>query len=170
MKIKYSLSGAQVEEIISWLYQEWKEKGSSFYLNQNKIEKSYEEGRILGYENNNTLIGFLTWEECSNESGLYISLDIMAIHPGYRRKGIGEKFYKLAENYFFEREAIAVKLFCSPMESEPFWKAMGFQKYPDTAYAEHPLTYYTPLIEHNRSTLDLTSDRLELQGKRIINI
>lgn len=162
MILDYSLNTANFHKIISWLRQEWEDTGSGFYSNREIIRKAYEGKRILACIRENEPIGFLTWTEYKDKSKIYIDLDIIAIHQEFRGQGIGKEFYNLAEKYFIKRGVIVLKLFCSPASSESFWKAIGFQKYPDTGYAEPHLTYYKPLIGHNESISTLPPNRFEL--------
>lgn len=163
MKLINSPEEKEFEEIMSWLHQEWMGTGtgSGFYSNRNLLEEAFEKGKLITFKKDNRPVGFIIWSEHRDNSQLYIELDIMAIHPDYRRMGIGGKFYKLAENYFFEQEAIAVKLFCDPVESELFWKAMGFQKFP-TGLDEPSLTYYKSLIKRSDSSIEGGMNKLEL--------
>ena len=81
----------------------------------------------------------------------------------YRGKGIGKIFYEKIAEHFKSDNFLALKLFCSPPDSEVFWKKMGFIEYPNIGFNEHRLTYYKPIIEVQQSSTDERhNNKLEL--------
>lgn len=94
------------------------------------------------------IIGFLVF----SPGEIYIQIDIFEIQRKYRRKGYGKTFYKLASEAFKDQKFKAVKLFCEPVESERFWRSLGFVKFPERGYSESDLTFYKPLIPHTETT------------------
>lgn len=160
MILRFPLNTNQFKNISTWLYQEWEETGSGFYSNIESIEKSFLQHRILGFEWDDELIGFLTWHENAEKQGTYIDLEVMAIHPRLRFKGIGEKFYKLAENFFARKGFLVIKLFCAPAESQFFWQKMGYLKHHDIGYGQSALSYYKPIIPYTKSVSKKSTDTI----------
>lgn len=152
---------AHLHKIKLWLIEESQKTGEGFYCNWEIIEKSFLNNQLLIFHSNQEPIAFACWYSGGDS---YADIDIFAVHPHFRNKGIGKKFYKTVESYFKSKNYIAVKLFCSPAASEPFWKKMNFIKFPDRGYAESNLTYYKALIKVNNPTPSDSglTDKLEL--------
>lgn len=131
----------QLEELYSWLKEEYEKEGEGFYSNWNIISKSYEKRELLLGELNKQIIGFIVFSDRET----HISLDILNIKKGYQGKGYGRSFYNQVES-MFSRTKIAIEGFCSPAESEEFWKKMGFVELINTGYDQHRLSYYKPLV------------------------
>lgn len=150
-----------LQKIESWLIEESQMKNEGFYCNWQIIEKSFFNNQLLIFHSNQEPIVFACWNSCVDS---YADIDIFAVHPHFRSKGIGKEFYKKIECFFKSKNYIAVKLFCSPTESEAFWKKMNFIKFPDRGYSESELTYYNLLIEVNNpmQSDDEIADKLEL--------
>lgn len=148
----------QLQEIKEWLLKEDKVYNTGFYCNWNIIEQSFHKGLLLSLDVDGKAIGFVVWSKFDK----YIELDIMEIHPKYRNQGLGSLFFKEVEKFFTANKFMAIKLFCSPEESESFWQKMDFIKFPYRGYDEPELTYYKPLIEVE-DVIDYTTDnKLEL--------
>lgn len=159
MKIHIEPNLSQLYEIETWLKAEKEKSNEGFYCNWNIIEDSFNQKQLIVFEYELQTIGFISW---STYNDTYVLIDIMEIHQKYRKNGLGNSFYKKAEEYFKSKKFIAIKLFCSPEESEFFWKKMKFIKFPDTGYSEHKLAYYKPLITINKSEEIKTENKLEL--------
>ena len=149
----------QLEQVKTWLIEEDKKFNEGFFCNWKIIENSYKQNRFFTFSHNGQTIGFISWTEYSNS---YVGIDIMEIHPELRKKGFGELFYKKTEEYFKFKKFKAIKLFCSPKESERFWQKMEFIKFPNRGYSESELTYYKPLIDINQILIGETNNKLEL--------
>lgn len=132
-----------INEIKNWLREEDQISKKGFYCNWNTIAKSFDTNEIITFHNENSTIGFVVW----TSNSIYASIDIFEIHPQHRNKGLGKIFYDKLENFFTNIRLIAVKLFCSPAESQMFWKKLGFIKFPNGIPSEKDLTYFKPLID-----------------------
>lgn len=141
ISIKPSLS--DLSTIKSWLKEEMEVTGEGFYGNWNVVEKVFNENKLITLNYKNIPIGFVTFYE----SEIHVEIEIFVIKPKYRGKGIGKIFYEKVAEHFKSDNFLALKLFCSPPDSEVFWKKMGFIEYPNIGFNEHRLTYYKPLIE-----------------------
>jgi GNAT superfamily N-acetyltransferase len=148
-----------LQKIKEWLIKEQTETNEGFYCNWVMIEKALSNGKLMTLVINDTPIGFIVW----SIGEIHIEIDILEIHPKYRKKGFGKIFFELSSNFFKQKEFIAIKLFCKPIESEEFWKNMGFVKFPQRGYSERNLTYFKPLIS-TLSTLEKSdaNNRIEL--------
>ena len=111
----------------------------------------------LSYQNYS--IGFASFYEYD----IHVEIGIFVIEPKHRGKGIGKIFYEKVAGYFKFKNHLALEIFCSPPESEAFWKKMGFIKYTDIVYFNNRLTYYKPLIETQNVSIDEKhNNKLEL--------
>jgi GNAT superfamily N-acetyltransferase len=162
MKLNFQLNlsptQSDLKEIEKWLIEEDKISGKGFYCNWTIIEKAFRNKKIVTINNNSFPIGFLTWKK----GEIYAEIDIMEIKPENRNSGIGKHFFNQIAEFFKEEGFLAIKLFCSPIESEKFWKKMNFIKFPDRGYSESNLTYYKPLIEIQQTTKNNSVNKIEL--------
>lgn len=157
ISIKPSLS--DLSTIKSWLKEEMEVTGEGFYGNWNVIEKIFNKNNLITLNYKNTPIGFVTFYKFE----IHVEIGIFAINPKYRGKGIGKIFYEKIAEHFKSDNFLALKLFCSPPDSEVFWKKMGFIEYPNIGFNEHRLTYYKPIIEVQQSSTDERhNNKLEL--------
>ncbi|SFD70810.1 GNAT family N-acetyltransferase [Thermophagus xiamenensis] len=147
-KINLEPSESDLKEIENWLLDESKKYDDGFYCNWNIIERSYHKNEVISFELNEKIIGFVVW----SQREIYTEIDILEIHPEFRRKGLGKIFYDKIEKSFKERGSLAIKLFCEPKESEKFWRKMGFIQFPIRGYSESKLTFYKPLIDSCKPT------------------
>lgn len=118
------------------------------------IKKVFNEKRLITLNYQKVPIGFVTYYLCD----IHVEVEIFVIEPKYRRKGIGKIFYEMVAEHFKSSNYLALKLFCSPHDSETFWKNMGFIEYPNLGYREHDLTYYKPLIEVQKLSINEKHD------------
>lgn len=158
-QINCNPSKADLSIIKKCLKEEFEETNEGFYINWEIIEKDFNNNNLIILSYHNSPIGFVTYYL----GDIHVEIKIFVIEPKHRKKGIGKIFYeKIAEHFKLEKY-IAFKLFCSPTESEAFWKQMGFIEYPNIGYREHRLTYYKPLIETQElSTSKNQNNKLEL--------
>lgn len=95
-----------------------------------------------------------------------MKIDIFEIEPSYRQQHLGRFFYTEIENYFKDKGFSAIQLFCSPRESEKFWRKLDFIQFPEVIFSESDLTFYKPLIKtlspNNKGNFDSV---LELWNK-----
>lgn len=149
---------SDLEKIKEWLIKEDKELDEGFYCNWNKIEKSFQNNELITLQVNENPIGFVVW----SNSSICVDIDILEIKPEYRKKGFGKIFFEQVSNYFLNEGYLVIKLFCSPTESEGFWKRMGFEKFPNRGYSENELTYFKTLIDIAPITEIEPENKLEL--------
>lgn len=158
-EINLTPSVKDLKVIEMWLKEEDKKHKFGFYCNWNIIEKSFKSNKLISFELNKSVIGFLIY----SIGDIYIEIDIMEVHHDYRRNGFGKIFFEKIEDVFKKQKILAIKLFCEPRESEHFWRKMGFIKFPDRGYSESDLTFYKPIIEVQSSTeIPNSLNKLEL--------
>lgn len=158
LKINTSPSKTDFEKIEKWLIEEYETKEEGFYCNWAIIEKAYKNKEFVTIDYCENPVGFIVWRN----NDIYAEIDILEIRPEHRRKGIGDFFIIEFSKYLRSQEIIAIKLFCSPRESERFWKKLGFTKFPDRGYSESDLTYYKPLIEVSSNKNGIAEHKIEL--------
>lgn len=148
-----------IEEILIWLKDEYNDSGIGFYNNKNIIEQSFEDGNSIVFKYKKKTIGLVVWNK---HDKIRADIDIFVIHPDYRRRGFGHFYYSEILKYFRCKGLKAIKLFCSPPSSEPFWQKMGLIKLPDCGRTEHKLTYYMILVDKASTNPIYTTDTIEL--------
>lgn len=148
-----------LRKIEEWLIEEEKASNEGFYCNWTIIENAFNNNTLVTLDFQNSPIGFIVW----SKGEIYAEIDILEIKPEYRRRGVGKLFFEEISKYFKQKGFLAIELFCSPRESEPFWKNMGFIKFPNRGYSESDLTYFKPLIRvQPNSENELTDNKIEL--------
>ncbi len=158
MKIIYHPNLANLKALEVWLNEEYEKYSEGFYSNWNIIEKAFAEDRLIIFQIDQDSIGFLVWSSYKK----CVEIDIISIHPDYRGKGYGKTFYDKVEEYFWLKDFRVLELFCSPRESEVFWKKMNYIKFPDNVSFRTEPTYYKPLIRINPTTEKTITNKLEL--------
>jgi GNAT superfamily N-acetyltransferase len=158
-QLKTSPTQFDLKKIEEWLVQEDREFNEGFYCNWTIIKNAFIDKRFVTLDFNESPIGFLVW----SIGTIHVEIDILEIKPDYRKKGIGHTFLEKISEYFKLKGFLAIKLFCSPIESERFWKKIGFIRFPELEYSESELTYFKPLIEiQQTSTNRETDNKVEL--------
>lgn len=114
-------------EIHDWLKEEYLIKHKGFYSNWRKIKEAFEEGELLIYEVNKVVVGFIVFTEIDSTR----IIDIAAIKPSERGKGIGREFVNRVVYHFNLVGVKTLKIFCSPSSSEMFWRKLGFSNSND---------------------------------------
>lgn len=159
LQIKCKPSLSDLSAIKKWLEEEIEESGEGFYVNWIIIEKAFYNNNLISLNYQSSSIGFVTFYKFE----IHVDIGIFVIKPIHRRKGIGKIFYEKVAEYFKHQNYLAFKLFCSPTNSESFWKLMGFIEYPNIGSGEHNLTYYKPIIEVLQPlTYESHNNKLEL--------
>jgi GNAT superfamily N-acetyltransferase len=126
MKVLFTPSQKDIDEIEQWLLQEDKKSGQGFYCNWNLIVSSYNEGNLAAISIDAKPVGFVTWQEDEKTA----TISIAEIHPKFRSKGLGRTLITALFNRFQENGICVTDLQCAPASSEPAWKKMGYQEFP----------------------------------------
>jgi len=119
--------------IEAWLPKD--ESVPSLAVNWNITKKVYQEK------------GMLVWEDSTTEKAvayfwgsLHSHDSVLEIHPGYRRKGIGQAFVEHLIGISRQRGELLLEIECAPETSKEFWMAMGFD------VRAHGWTMYGPQL------------------------
>ncbi len=147
-KFIISPTETDLQEIRNWLINEEQEFSAGFYCNWNIIEKAFFNKELVCFNYYDNPIGFVVW----SKGEIYAEIDIFEIKPDFRCKEIGRILFNHTSDYFKRMGFLAIKLFCSPRESEGFWKKMNFTKFPDRGYSESDLIYFKPLVNTGKSS------------------
>jgi len=105
-------------QIETWLKEEV-EYSNGFYHNFGIIENYFKKQLLFVYEENNSILGFIT--------GSIKSPSIINVRKTFKGKGIGKKLYYYLENKSRENNVCLIDIICEPTTSIPFWKKMGFR-------------------------------------------
>ncbi|MCX2679390.1 GNAT family N-acetyltransferase [Galbibacter sp. EGI 63066] len=100
-----------------WLIDEKDTTNQGFYCNWNIILQAFAEKRMSVITDNNA-IGFVVYQMYD----FMAVIDIIEIKPSEREKGFAKKLIKETLRFFKSKGVLVVQLFCSPENSEPFWK------------------------------------------------
>jgi len=159
LKINLNPTNSDFLELKNWMIYEYNKFNDGFYCNWNIIENSYKDNEVITLSLNDKIIGFVYWSQDEN----LIHINIMEIHPDFRKMGLGKIFIEKLEIEFKEQGNIAIVIFCEPRESEYFWRKMEFIKFPNRGWSESDLTFYKPLIKVLEANHDIKEDnKLEL--------
>jgi GNAT superfamily N-acetyltransferase len=124
--------------IKTWLHAEHVLFDIGFWNNRSHVERAHREGRLVVLRIHNKAVAFHT-------HGLVLCTDsIFAVHPNWRRAGLGTKLAEHLIEKAAEMDIALLKIDCSITGSEPFWQSLGFQPVEGhTSYQSHHA--YLPL-------------------------
>lgn len=147
--------------IEEWLIEEKNKFNEGFYCNWNIIREAFTEKRLNIITENDFAIGFIVYRI----SDLTAEIVIAEIKPTERRKGIAKELINGTLEYFRTKEILVTQLFCSPENSEPFWKKVGFLNFPEFPHNSQ-IRMYKPQIQTlelwNKSDLKNNEEVIEL--------
>lgn len=149
-KINTTPTFLDLKEIEKWLIEEREKFNEGFFYDWSIIEKAFKNNELATLDFKKRPIGFIVW----SKKGIYAEIDIFEIKPEHRKKGIGQDFFWKISEDFKQKGFLVIKLFCSPRESEKFWKKMKCIKFPKRGYSESDLTYFKPLIEVQTTSIN----------------
>lgn len=129
-------------QINNWLIEEWKKTNNGFYSDWEMIETSFNEKRLSIITYNDRAIGFVVYKIYK----FVAVIDIIEIKPSERKKGYATKLVNETLEYFKSKRILVIDLFCSPENSETFWRKIGFLNYPETLSFSR-INMYKTLIE-----------------------
>ncbi|KJF45392.1 GNAT family N-acetyltransferase [Draconibacterium sediminis] len=148
LTINLTPTETDLKVIGEWLSSENKKYREGFYCNWSTIVRSYSLNRMISFNLRDKIIGFLVY----SPDEISVEIDIFEIQRKYRGKGYGKIFFKQVADEFKIQKFKAVSLFCEPVESERFWRGLGFLKFPERGYSEPDLRFYKPLISFTEVT------------------
>lgn len=151
-----------LSQIKKWLRNEQNQTNKGFFRHWDRIAQSFDKNELVILTENNCAIGFLLYDIIEE---IIISIDIMEIEQKYRYKGLGRKLVVETLVNFRKRGNLICKLFCSPEDSEHFWKKLGFVTFPDFP-GDNRISMYKPLIK----TLEISEKNIGLDRIELWNV
>lgn len=115
---------AHLRGMLSWLRQEHRETGEGFYCNREIIIESQKQGKVWCAVAHSMVVGFVVQSRMTVGS----SIDILEVKPQSRGQGFGKLLARGAIERLFHSGADFITVRCSPRDSEPFWKSLGFER------------------------------------------
>ncbi len=149
LKTNLNPNEKHLANIENWLIEEWENTQSGFYSNWESIPKAFEEKRLSVITEDDYAIGFIVYKIYD----LISIVDIAEIKQSERKKGVGKKMVNETIDFLKSKGILATQLYCSPENSEHFWKKIGFLNFPEF-YRNSKINMYKLLTE----TLPLTND------------
>lgn len=121
--------------IETWLHAEHVLFGTGFWNNRPQIARAHFEGRLLVLRVHGNAVAF------HNQGETLCTDSIFAVHPNWRRAGLGTTFAEHLIEKATESGTAMLEINCSSTGSEPFWHALGFQLVDGHgSYQKHLLT------------------------------
>lgn len=96
---------------------------STFLKHISILHNSFKNNLLLSISYNNQYIGFLTWHKHIKRLAC---IDLFEISESFRRKNIGKFFIQEFLKFLNKKGFVVVELYCAPIESQHFWRRIGF--------------------------------------------
>lgn len=158
LKTDLNPSKKHLDNIEEWLIEEDNKSNEGFYHHWSMISNAFDEKRLIIITKNDYAIGFVIY----NIFDLTAKIDIAEIKPIERKKGIAKKLINGTLEYFKAKGILVTELFCSPENSEPFWKKVGFINFPKTInYGQ--IKMYRPTITCLDRRISATTNKNVIQ-------
>ncbi len=153
IKTIYQPSNIQLESIKEYLNTE------QITGNSPSVISSFERNELIVLFRENELVGFSAYQFDYPVS----KINVLEIVEKYRNKGFGKKLANTTLKEIQKKKGEVVELFCSPKNSESFWKVIGFKNLPETRINSGQIVMYITLIEtllpnqtdNNEETIEL---------------
>ncbi|HEV8513326.1 MAG TPA: GNAT family N-acetyltransferase [Cyclobacteriaceae bacterium] len=127
LNVTFQPSKVKIREIERWLIKEEQDTGEGFYCNWKIITSAFKNESIATISENDRAVGFVCW----HESGLKATIDIAEIKPAMRGRGLGKILINQLLGCLKLRNIVVVDLQCAPPSSEPVWRQLGFETFPE---------------------------------------
>lgn len=114
-----------LQQLKAWLEAEYAEQGEGFFVNWDYIVRSFRNNEIYCLTVDGTAMAFLVWAKYAHDRS--VQLEICAVHPAYRRQGLGRQLMEASLAKFKAEKYRFAELECMPKDSEPVWRSMGFK-------------------------------------------
>ncbi|WP_417786555.1 GNAT family N-acetyltransferase [Tenacibaculum sp.] len=142
LKLNFTPTKKHLADIKNWLIEEWNRTNSGFYCNWNVIADEFSKNNLSIITDNDYAIGFAVYRIYEFQA----IIDITEVKPTERKKGIAKKLINETLEYFKQKGVLVCELFCSPENSEPFWKRIGFENFPTIPH-NSKINMFKPLVE-----------------------
>ena len=149
-----------LHQIEKWLIDERKQYDEGFYCNWNNINDHFNNKELFCLVEDEQAIGFVCWR--IYEKTVY--LEIVEIMRTKRGLGLGRMMVEESLEVFKKKRALIADIECSPEESEPVWRKLGFIAYQKSEYITNP-TKFKPLIPYQELLADseVNSNEIKLE-------
>lgn len=128
LKITMQPTPEHRRQVLDWLRAHMQD-GGGFYNNKDMIEQGFDEGCVHCAVDGEQAVAFGLFSRWTLSKGSQIA--IMEVHPAHRRRGYGTLLARHLVQHLRSNGALAAYLECTPSESEPFWRSLGFVDYVD---------------------------------------
>ncbi len=142
LKVNFQPNEKHFADIEKWLSAEWNETNQGFYSNWRMISEAFDKKKLIVITVNDYSVGFVVYKIYE----LTAVIDITEIKQSERKKGIAKKLINETLDLFKSKGVLVTELFCSPENSEPFWKRIGFLNFPKLP-DESQINMYKTLAE-----------------------
>lgn len=122
LTISFDPSSTHLSQIESWLRVERETTGEGFYVNWNIIARAFNDQRIYFLAVEGQAIAFLVWSRWDDEA----EFAILEVKPEFRRMGYGRILAEETMRRFADDGVSLVFIECMSLESEHFWRRLGF--------------------------------------------
>jgi len=153
LKLNIQPTEKHLADIEKWLIDEWNKTNQGFYCNWSIISEAFDKKNLIVITENDYSIGFVVYRIYD----LTAVIDITEIKQSERKKGIAKKLINETLEFFKSKGVLATKLFCSPENSEPFWKRIGFLNSPKIPH-ESQINMYKTLVETLQNSQENTNE------------
>jgi len=158
LKLNIHPTENQLEMVRNWLLQEDENRNEGYICEWNQITTAFHEHRLLLFQNQDGIYGFVTWEKYPMP---YVSISRMEIHPEFRKQGIGDLFFWKSIDFFRLSGFVAVILLNLSEENEKLAKKMDFKEI-HLPIENTEKFFFMPLIATNEPTKEHPKNRFEL--------
>lgn len=158
IKINYAPNSDHFIQIKKWLFEQEKDNNDGFHNHWNMILVALNTKNTIIITDNDYPIGFIVYHIFD----FVAKVSITVIKESERKKGVAKILINESLDFFKLKGALVTELYCSPEESELFWKKMGFINIPSNTFRP-PLSMYKTLI-------DSLSYSKEKEGEYVIKL
>jgi ribosomal protein S18 acetylase RimI-like enzyme len=113
---------SHVQTVCEWLLAEHLDTSGGLYDNAHMLPEAQSAGKLHCFVSLDEVLGFVMLHPMLESA----SISLLEVRPGHRRRGIGRQLANFAMGRLFAEGAKYIKVQCSPLQSEHFWRSMGF--------------------------------------------
>ena len=139
---------------------------STFLKHISILYNSFKKNKLLTISYNNQYIGFLTWQKSFRRLA---GIELFEISESFRRKNIGKFFIQEFLKILNKKGIFVVELYCAPIESQHFWRKIGFI---DKSFStvDKKIELYKIIKENYKQKKDFSIENIKIEDnlKKII--
>lgn len=153
VKTNLNPSENHLANIETWLADEWIKTKNGFYCHWEIITEAFAEKRLSVITDNDCAIGFVIYRIDEFRADIKIA----EIKPTERNKGVAKALIYGTLEHFRQENVLITTLYCSPKNSEAFWKRIGFKNYPKLI-DDSQIYMFKPLVECSKPKAKSVTD------------